>query len=86
MAITKNRTISIRISENDYRSLKTQYSSLGTRSVSALARAALQSVIGTSPAGNLATEVQLIDTKLAELQSQVSQLSRTVSELKKRKI
>lgn len=77
--------ISVRVSESEYELLKKHYASLGTRSVSDLARAALQRVIGVPATNGIhrEPEIQTMDEKLSTLQSQISQLSRALTELKK---
>jgi len=82
--MTKNKTkmISIRVSEDDYRLLKDHHDSHGNRSVSALAREALQKVLRSTspPPVDLMVEVGILHTRLTELQQEVSRLARLVGE------
>ena len=82
--MTKNKTkmISIRVSEDDYQLLKDKYDSHGSRSISALAREALYSIIGrpeTKPV-DLKTEVGMLHDKLTALQHEVARLKRIISD------
>lgn len=82
MPKTKSKMISIRVSQDDYEALKQEYSSRGTRSVSAFAREALSHVIKLPrpKQADLETEVQLLDARITSLQHELSQLSRIVAE------
>jgi hypothetical protein len=70
--------ISFRMSEDDYLLLKNGYESHGTRSVSALARDALHSVIHCPRTGpwDLTNEVLLLHNKIDALQNELAHLSR----------
>jgi hypothetical protein len=80
MAKRKTKMISIRVSESEYDSVKSHSASLGVRSVSALAREALQSVL-RDPAradADLATQVRILSGRLNSLQGEVLLLTRIV--------
>jgi hypothetical protein len=74
--------ISVRVSEDDYLALKDKYKSHGTRSVSALAREALYSVIRRPVVKPVPfeAEVVLLHSKLSALQDEVSSLARMVAD------
>lgn len=81
----KSKMISIRLSAEEYESLKAIFPSLGVRSVSQFARDAMQHLIhnasttgGDSRTADLDIKVRVLDTKLTRLQGEVSQLSRMV--------
>ena len=82
MARQKTKMISIRVSDAEYELVKSQYASTGRRSVSAFARDALQ--IGLRPPvkeeGDPTSQVRQLADKLTTLQSEVSLLTRMVSE------
>lgn len=82
MSKRKTKTLSIRISEDEYETLKNTHTSTGTRSVSAFAREALQRIIANPSAHNNAAppDVHSLDRRLAVLQNEVTRLSRTVAE------
>ena len=79
----KTRMLSIRISEDEYETLKSNtHGSGGTRSVSAFARQALQRAIRNSAAErpDLEMAMRSFDHRLGVLQNEVSRLSRTIAE------
>ena len=83
MPARRTKTLSIRISEVEYETLKSFRSSSGTRSVSASAREALRRLIQqeTPPSEeHVANALRSLDQRLVALQSKVSSLSRAVSE------
>jgi hypothetical protein len=86
----KSKMISIRLSPEEYDTLKTIYLSRGVRSVSELAREAMRKILngngpaGTQPHHDLETHVHNLDTKVTVLQGEVSQLSRLLAETLKR--
>jgi hypothetical protein len=70
----KRKMISVRLSEVEYELLKTQYRTYGARSVSDLARLALEHIM-TGPAASkdgLAEKVARLDDRVHTLESQVS--------------
>ena len=80
MPTRKNKIISLRLSEEEYESLKLVYSSRGVRSLSEFARDAMHRVVGeptNSP--NLQDHVQLLAGKVALLEGEVSRLSHAVA-------
>ena len=81
------RTISLRLSEPEFETLKALYAKHGARSISDFARTAMQSFISRSAQGSFALElkVQEIDGKLGVLDSEVARLSALIrSELAQR--
>jgi hypothetical protein len=80
MPTRKSRIISLRLSEEEYESLKSRYASHGVRSLSEFARDAMHRVLGEEPASpaDLRNRVQLLDGKVALLEGEVSRLSRVV--------
>lgn len=82
MAKTKTKMISVRVSEDDYVLLKAKYELHGTRSVSALAREALHSVLrpGEGKPLDLHIEVGMLHSKINTLHNEVARLSRLLSE------
>lgn len=82
MAKRKTKMISIRVSESEYDSVKSHYSSLGVRSVSAFAREALQVVLRDPIKSDtdLAAQVRQLDGRLNALQGEVSLLTRIVGD------
>ena len=77
----KTRTISLRLSEEEYESLKSVYPSRGLRSLSEFARDAMQKVAGVVPPGgpNIADRVELLHGKIAVLEGEVTRLSRAIA-------
>ena len=85
--IKKSKMISIRLSPEEYQSLKDIYPARGVRSISELARNAMNQVLnGNShpPANDLETHVRILDTRLTSLQGEVTQLSRLLFETLKK--
>jgi hypothetical protein len=81
MTTRKNKIISLRLSEEEYESLKAIYASRGVRSLSEFARDAMHRVLGEGPPddGNIADRVELLNGKVALLEGEVSRLSRAVA-------
>lgn len=77
----KSKIISLRLSEEEYESLKLIYESRGVRSLSEFARDAMHRVVGgTPPDGvNIEDRVELLHGKVAMLEGEVSRLSRAVA-------
>jgi hypothetical protein len=82
MTARRTKTLSIRISEDEYETLRSFYNTSGTRSVSAIAREALRRLVQNQadPERDLETAVRSLDQRLGILQGTVSSLSRTVAE------
>ena len=81
MPMRKNRIISLRLSEEEYESLKSIYESRGVRSLSEFARDAMHRIVGAGPpnGADLHDRVQLLDGKVALLEGEVSRLSRVLA-------
>jgi hypothetical protein len=77
----KNRIMSLRLSQEEYESLKTIYTSRGVRSLSEFARDAMLQVVGqdASDGRSLEDRVQHLDGKIALLEGEVDRLSRVVA-------
>jgi hypothetical protein len=77
----KSRIMSLRLSEEEYESLKSVYAARGVRSMSEFARDAMFQVLGHDRAGGRSLEdrVQLLDGKLAMIEGEVDRLSRVVA-------
>ena len=79
--LRKTRTISLRLSEQEFEVLKSLYTARGARSISEFARSAMQTVI-TGPGNGdrypLELKVQEMDGKLSVLDSEVARLSRVL--------
>jgi Arc/MetJ-type ribon-helix-helix transcriptional regulator len=82
MPARRTKTLSIRISQDEYETLKAFYSSSGTRSVSETAREALRRLVQNraNPESEVETALRSLDQRLGVLQGTVSNLSRTVAE------
>lgn len=82
MPKTKNRIVTVRVSEDEFESLRTATSSLGYRSVSDLARAAMHRIIGNNlpPEDVLATRFETFDARLDRLGREVERLSAALVE------
>jgi predicted DNA-binding protein len=82
MPTRRTKTLSVRISEDEYETLKAFYSSSGTRSVSAIAREALRRLVQNraDPESDVETALRSLDQRLGVLQGTVSSLSRAVAE------
>jgi hypothetical protein len=83
MPTRKNRIISLRLSEEEYESLKSRYASHGVRSLSEFARDAMHRMLGDNPdkptnGADIQNRVQVLDGKLAVLETEVSRLSRAI--------
>lgn len=72
----KNRMISLRLSEEEYAALHAQYASHGARSVSDLARLALERVITESPASQavVAGRVRELDRRMNAVEADLARL------------
>jgi hypothetical protein len=81
MQTRKNRIISLRLSEEEYESLKTIYEARGVRSLSEFARDAMHRVVGEGPpnGADLHDRVELLNGKVALLEGEVSRLSRVLA-------
>ncbi len=89
----KSKMISVRISMAEYVSVKAMYEARGIRSVSALARDAMQRFLNesghnTEPSlpfqGDCEARIRFLDAKLNTLQGEVPQLSRLLADTFKR--
>jgi hypothetical protein len=82
MPARRTKTLSIRISEDEYETLKTFYGSNGTRNVSAIAREALRRMVQNqaAPESDVETALRSLHQRIGDLQGTVSNLSRTVAE------
>lgn len=79
----KSKMISIRLSPEEYESLRALFPALGVRSVSEFARGAMQRFLqspsnGENSTHDLDSRVRVLDNKLNRLESEVSQLSRMI--------
>ena len=74
----KDRTISLRLSETEFESLKAVYAAHGARSISEFIRAAMHRIISESVPGtnNLDFKIQEIEGKLSMLDGEVARLGR----------
>ena len=81
MPMRKNKIISLRLSAEEYESLKSIYASRGVRSLSEFARDAMHRVVDEGPpdGANIEDRVQLLNGKVALLEGEVSRLSRAVA-------
>lgn len=77
----KNKIISLRLSEEEYESLKSIYESRGVRSLSEFARDAMHRVVGGGPpdGANIEDRVELLHGKVTVLEGEVSRLSRAMA-------
>lgn len=78
MPIRKNRTISLRLSEEEFEALKAIHDAQGAKSISAFVRATMNRAISEATKDNCSLElkVQEIDGKLSILDGEVARLSR----------
>jgi hypothetical protein len=79
----KNRMISLRISEEEYESLKHLYTSQGARSLSEFARLAIDRVIGFDrhpEDRSLESRFTALDGRVAGLQTELARLAHVVDE------
>ena len=83
----KSKMISIRLSSEEYESMKAAFASRGIRSVSEFARDAMQRLLHAPPglneghgtaAGDLEFRMRTLDSRVTRLQGEVSHLSRLV--------
>jgi len=84
----KSKMISIRVSPEEYESLKNMYAASGRRSVSALAREAMQRILcspseGEPAADDVDSRLRSLDARLSLLQRDVAQISQVVEGAKK---
>jgi predicted DNA-binding protein len=72
--------ISLRLSNEEYESLRNLYRVHGSRSVSEFARNAMQKVIGDAQAepANIETRLQELDSKMSSLDHEVGRLVRLI--------
>ncbi len=77
MSNPKSRTISLRLSEQEYEALKATYTAHGARSISDFARTAMQRVISSSASSNgmLELKVQELNGKVTILDSELARLA-----------
>ena len=75
----KSKTITLRISEEEYEALRNSYADHGLRSVSELARTAIQRVIG-DPNTRLELRVDALDTTVDLLKGEVARLARILED------
>lgn len=76
--------ISVRVSAEEYETLKAMYEARGIRSVSELARDAMHRFLNTSPAPEHAAcenQIRTLDARLNTLQGEIKQLSKRLSEI-----
>jgi Arc/MetJ-type ribon-helix-helix transcriptional regulator len=76
MISTRNRIITVRLSDDEYESLRAATQSRGYRNVSELARAAMHSV-----AGDILAPHQLLARRVDEHSTRIAELSRDVARL-----
>ena len=80
----RSKMISLRLSDEEYESLKTLYAARGVRSLSEFAREAMHRVLGEDsaqpplPNTTLDIRVQVLDGKVALLEGELSRLSRVI--------
>ena len=81
MPTRKTKIISLRLSVEEYESLKSVYESRGLRSLSEFARDAMQRVVvgGLADGANLENRIDLLHGKVALLEGEVSRLARAVA-------
>ena len=77
----KSRIMSLRLSEEEYESLKSVYAARGVRSMSEFARDAMLQLVGHAAADGAPLEdrIQLLDGKLAMLEGEVNRLARVLA-------
>ncbi len=89
----KSKMLSVRISQEEYESLRAMYEARGIRSVSKLARDAMRSFLkgtghntDTAPSnhGDCEDKIRFLDAKLNTLKAEVSQLSRLLADTLKK--
>lgn len=78
--IRRTRTISLRLSEQEFAALKSLYSIHGARSISDFARTALQSLLAGTANDQFAIELKIkqVDLKLESLTAALARLSALV--------
>ena len=77
----KTRTISLRLSEQEFEKLKSLYAAHGARSISEFARMAMYTLLSWQSGGiTLESKVREMDGKLSLLDSEVARLSRIVKQ------
>jgi hypothetical protein len=79
---TKSRMITVRVSEEEFESLRTITHSMGYRSLSDLARAAMHSVIGDKlpPETAIATRLETFDARITRLGREIERLSAAITQ------
>jgi hypothetical protein len=79
----KSKMISIRVSSEEYESMRASFEPLGVRNISEFAREAMQHLLsaggGEKGAGDIHARFRMIDLKLEHLQGEVTRLSRLVA-------
>jgi hypothetical protein len=83
----KSKMISVRVSREEYELLKASYEARGIRSVSELARDAMQHFLNhdngnteaSQPHGDCEAKIRFLDARLNSLQGELAQLSRLVA-------
>lgn len=72
----KQKMISLRLSEEEYKGLNTHYRAYGVRNISEFARLALQRIVSESAGGEdgVAARLSDLDERLRQVESQVSLL------------
>jgi len=82
MTKPKNRMITVRVSEDEFESLRTITRSMGYRSLSDLARAAMHSVIGNNLSSEdvLTTRLETFDARITRLGREIERLSAALTE------
>jgi hypothetical protein len=71
----RSKMISLRLTDAEYRALKSQFRKHGARSVSDLARLAIQQVIDAAPAGELALKVKELETRLNTMEARLASVA-----------
>lgn len=85
MNISKRiRVVTFRVSDEEYTNLRSMYPAAGARSVSELARSAIERLLSESHNGNghpcLATRVEELDFRVARLDRELARLNRAIAE------
>lgn len=77
MSKRKSRTISLRLSDQEYEALKAMYTAHGARSISDFARTAMQRAISGSASPNVALDlkVQELHGKITVMDSELARLA-----------
>jgi len=82
MSKQRTKTISIRVSTDEYELVKSEHTSRGVRSLSEFAREALQKIMcpPVTTVDTLQAEMRLLDRKVDTLQMEVIRLSRILTD------